>query len=153
MKLTTGVYFSIHGESYAEVGNPEKLWRDFNTLDVFYSKNKNGEFLDLSTLINNIQHTVKEKVYDISSFGKRTLEVHVTRKPYVKIESNQISGHKKEQESFYVYGGHAVFYVNTTPQLIYPSNLFNVLKMQKKRHCCFPGQRYSRSKIFLSAIL
>ena len=147
MELETGVYFSIYGESYAEVGNPTKLWRDFAQLDGIYA-HKHGQYLDESTLIEHIRHTVQKKVYDASSFGKRNLEVNIRRKPYVKIKSAKFPGHDQTHESFYMYGGDTTFYVNTTPQLIYPSNLFDTLKIPSKDTAVFLGQDIPEARFF-----
>lgn len=138
MELETGVRYSIDGESYAQDEKTNKLYRDFSSLE--WSENKyylrfkrtNRIFMEMYDFKNRIREVIQKNVSDASMFGKRTLEIEVIREPYIKVKEFITPDRKKhENEEFATYGGSATLYLNNAPELIYPTNVLDVLKLPK----------------------
>jgi len=135
MELETGVRYSIHGESYVQDEKTNKLYRDFSSLE--WSENKyylrfkrtNRIFMEMYDFKNRIREVIQKNVSDTSMFGKRTLEIEVIREPYIKVKEFITPDRKKhENEEFATYGGSATLYLNTASTLVYPTNVFDILK-------------------------
>lgn len=137
MNIETGVLFSIHGEYYFQ-NQKHELWRDFKYINGINAKNQfTATHLTTSALMEFIKHSVQKDVFDDTTFGKRTLEVCVKREPYIKITAQKMPDHKEQDKSFYFHGGETVFYINTAPQLIYPTNICKMLEIPQKETAFF----------------
>lgn len=134
MELETGVRYSIDGEFYVQNKNTNTLYRDFKLLEwspnhyYLYMEQKDKAWMDLRDFKSFIEEVIRKKVFDNSRFGKRTLEIEIIREPFVRVkEYNK----RHEDEVFATYGGSTTLYLNTASTLVYPTNMFDVLKLPK----------------------